>query len=1578
MTPPTPRPDAAADQPARPRLPVFRGRLAPIAILLAAGLALRLLIAYVLFPGEGLGSDLHLFGVWAQTLVDHGPGGFYENAGFADYPPGYLWILWPLGLVGNALAGVTGQAPADVISSLIKLPAIIADLLVALLLYWSVSRWQSKRAGLIAAALFLFLPVTWYDSALWGQVDSIGALLLLGSMVFLVEGWSEAAVALGVYATVTKPQYAIGLAIIGAVLLRRHLFRRGTGPVPRLPSLLAALDGRLNGLLTVQQGFRRLLSCSIVGLAVGVLTILPFDLPSQAPSELASIPIVGSVAGLLSVIGSAASFYSVLTVNAFNFWAFVGPLPLTGAVGGNLVWQYDSLPIIAGIPAVTLGALGLGAIALAVIATLLVRDDRNAIILGFAVLAFAFFAVPTRVHERYLFPVFAIGAVLAVSSLRWRWWLVLVAFANVANLHAILTLPIPGYGTPAIVALPLGSELRDPFVVGLIADAQTGLFLILLFAFAKEIVWPILRDARRASWRNLLPAAAVPSVLINDDRQPPSASSRATGLPASLSRRTPSKSARTSQPESDLVLLDRPERAGIWGVSALRPLDDAIGRLTAWLRGRSAAVVGRIPRPVKAASPAGEDQSAELGSEGPGRLDRRDLLIFLVVLGITFGTRVVRLDTPLTMYFDERWHATTATEFLQDWEYGIPHTISEWTHPHVAKYLMAAGIVAFGDNKVTDEGLVGASVRDAALEASYLDPTAPGGIGGDVLLLASSDGLRVALHGSVQSAKLIRSAGERAVTFDQVAHVAYVAFDNGDISAISSADLQNFALTGAPPRARPIVSSLGAITHLWALGGGALAAQTASDSLIILNTASGAVLATEPLPGMVGVVPIMAGGKPLILVGLPDRLVELAATTLQQVASVQVANGVKGMDLVDGSDELRRERDLLEQPILYVATGGARMKTFTVDPNGVVAPLDDFPMPGPVTTVEWNRATNLVHVVGTAPDGSATIYVVEPHADSVFADAHLPFTPTTVLLDVQPDDPASDREQALAFGPSSQFATVDVGSNAFSFRLPGVILGALTAALLYLLARLLFRRRSVAVITAVLITLDGLMFQQSRIAMNDVYVGFFIVAAFTLLAYLLQRRSVWRRARLELLLGPPLLGLIFGLALASKWVGLYAMGGAALIVLLRSVIGRRLALVGMVGIGGTLGYLAVADDPPNVAFVILIVVLCVLLGIGIVRDQIRGPADGESPGTAPDGPSWLNPRSWHGVPFVWFLGCLLIMPIVVYVAIYIPWALSTAGGPQLFPGWPPGHTGQTFLDLQAQMYQYHDDFRFPHGAGSPWWAWPFGLKPIWGYLATFVDGSQASILGTANPLLLWLSVPAIGFGAWQAWRRRSAALAFVVLVFLALWLPWARIDRVTFNYHYYAALPFAFLLLGYFLAELWHGTSARIWLLARVSVVVTLFLPTALWVFKGPLCVIAGVDQAAPDAAVCSSSLDSFAAPVAVWTVGALILSFIVLRGRRPRRLVIGLLIGAGLVFAVEYPILSAMQLPNGWPWIYQGLLPSWDSTFQFVSNQLPATAIPIVGFGAAIALALVAALVLVTMRMAQWWDVPASTRASR
>ena len=55
-------------------------------------------------------------------------------------------------------------------------------------------------------------------------------------------------------------------------------------------------------------------------------------------------------------------------------------------------------------------------------------------------------------------------------------------------------------------------------------------------------------------------------------------------------------------------------------------------------------------------------------------------------------------------------------------------------------------------------------------------------------------------------------------------------------------------------------------------------------------------------------------------------------------------------------------------------------------------------------------------------------------------------------------------------------------------------------------------------------------------------------------------------------------GIALGIALASKWVALYAIGGLGLLVLFRSALGRAIALLGMVGLTSVLGTMAIQPD----------------------------------------------------------------------------------------------------------------------------------------------------------------------------------------------------------------------------------------------------------------------------------------------------------------------------------------------------------------------------------------------------------------
>src|SRR4029450_1751302 len=104
--------------------------------------------------------------------------------------------------------------------------------------------------------------------------------------------------------------------------------------------------------------------------------------------------------------------------------------------------------------------------------------------------------------------------------------------------------------------------------------------------------------------------------------------------------------------------------------------------------------------------------------------------------------------------------------------------------------------------------------------------------------------------------------------------------------------------------------------------------------------------------------------------------------------------------------------------------------------------------------------------------------VIEPHGNAVFADARLPdaFIPTAWDSDFNPDYPASDRQQIMVFDGTGTMAPIDAGSHAFAWRLPGVVAGALMAALLYLLTRILFRRRLVAGLVGLFVIAAGMFF----------------------------------------------------------------------------------------------------------------------------------------------------------------------------------------------------------------------------------------------------------------------------------------------------------------------------------------------------------------------------------------------------------------------------------------------------------------------------------------------------------------------
>ena len=101
----------------------------------------------------------------------------------------------------------------------------------------------------------------------------------------------------------------------------------------------------------------------------------------------------------------------------------------------------------------------------------------------------------------------------------------------------------------------------------------------------------------------------------------------------------------------------------------------------------------------------------------------------------------------------------------------------------------------------------------------------------------------------------------------------------------------------------------------------------------------------------------------------------------------------------------------------------------------------------------------------------------------------------------------------------------------WAWRLPAALLGTLCAALIYWIAKTLFKRESIALLAATLYALDTLPLLMSRIGMNDIYLMTFILAAF--LAALHHRYQIS--------------ALSVAAALACKWSAIYALPLLALI-----------------------------------------------------------------------------------------------------------------------------------------------------------------------------------------------------------------------------------------------------------------------------------------------------------------------------------------------------------------------------------------------------------------------------------------------
>ena len=381
--PPVPsHPAAAVDEESIIRVASDRARTTRRLLLILGG---SLLLHLAVLPFGEFRADVLVMARWSERLATEPRDDFYSRRGIIDHLPGDLWLLWALGHVFHwihphrAVGGVT-------FLWMIKLVTTLADLGIAAMLFAIARRLAGPTAGLRAAAWFALNPAAIFLAVYWAQWDALSALIVLVAFwlqLWRGPGWSLPVLA---YAVLIKPQ----VVVLVPFFLLHHLATRsrsGATGRPQLRSLLAALVAPAAG------GF--------VALGLVWVTCHPFDVGLPLPG-------LGARWSLTERMGYALDAYPRTTLNAFNIWAIAAARNLTT---GDFV--RDTAPLVAGLTAQRIGTVLFGLAVLAILAAYARRRDERTLIWAALVVSFAAFLLPTRIHERYLFPAVVFAALAA-------------------------------------------------------------------------------------------------------------------------------------------------------------------------------------------------------------------------------------------------------------------------------------------------------------------------------------------------------------------------------------------------------------------------------------------------------------------------------------------------------------------------------------------------------------------------------------------------------------------------------------------------------------------------------------------------------------------------------------------------------------------------------------------------------------------------------------------------------------------------------------------------------------------------------------------------------------------------------------------------------------------------------------------------------------------------------------------------------------------------------------------------------------------------------------------------------------
>ncbi len=383
------------------------------------------------------------FLAWAQATGGARPSDAYTpgaGADDCDYPP-----LVPYFLAATEGARLLAGAPllSALTLLLLKLPSLVAQLLLApTALAGLGDDLAARRAALFLAAS----PAFFVNAALWGQFDVLLTLFLVAALLALLRDQPMLAGA------------ALGLALATKLLA-----------IVLVPVLVLYAWKRF--------GPRDVLRGAGAALLVMVLLAIPHV-------------VAGRGGAVLRAYTGAVGYYPYRTAEAYNTWYLLDRYDVLVRGMSPPEARRDDREVFGLVTYHHLGLFAFGVATGFILVALGRRASPTALLWAASLQLFAFFMLPTQVHQRYIVPFVAVLALLAPLSRPALLLFVGVTVTATLNqgLDLVRALPAaPIAGALGKADLPLATRVARDLGAG-IAAVNLVLFAAAIRTFYREVV----------------------------------------------------------------------------------------------------------------------------------------------------------------------------------------------------------------------------------------------------------------------------------------------------------------------------------------------------------------------------------------------------------------------------------------------------------------------------------------------------------------------------------------------------------------------------------------------------------------------------------------------------------------------------------------------------------------------------------------------------------------------------------------------------------------------------------------------------------------------------------------------------------------------------------------------------------------------------------------------------------------------------------------------------------------------------------------------------------------------------------